>query len=545
MLKDQVYAQVEQQTPSAEQVTVFLETDRKEICASCIELLRELPAWHSWESSYPDLNLLARRGLDAFLESLSSGNFTIFESYLANLNIVDFSMDTNVADAIDVLFLIREATMSVLRRRVPCGAVIMLEACARLDVCLRYAVNFLVRQHALATSNQLRERQERTATLLKIVEAATTTLDLDRVLQLVGSAISTVLNVPRCALGLVDEDRSRFIYQVVSLNESVDSPKLTSTMSLSHPLSEMGTLAAHILERQEPVVCVDTETDPRALGEWKHLIRSILGVPFIVKGRVVAMGFAYTFDEYRDFDQEQIDLACGIANAVALCIENAWLHQKMKEMVILEERDRLAREMHGNLAQVLGALQLKASQVAVCFDGHRVREAHDRLGELENIISAAHTDVRETIFNMRSVFSPESGFLPALQEYLTAYKTRYGLDVQLEAEDDLEPDWTGDVMLQVVRVIQEALTNVRKHARTDRAKICIRHLEDWVQISVLDRGCGFDPRQVMSQAGHHVGLQLMRERMESMGGRLEIESQFGDGTCVILSLPSSANRGNV
>ncbi len=526
-----------------EQLMALLKKEREEIYAVCITMLKQLPIWKDWEKSYPHLYTQTKCGLDAFLESLSCGTYVALESHLAGFKNVDFSMDVDIANSIDALFLFREATMSVLRRSIPCGSPVMIEACARLDAYLRHAVRVLARQHAAATNDRLSERLDRTAILLKIVEAAASTLDLNTILQRVGGAISVVLDVPRCTIGLVDEDRGRFVYQDVSMLETTDSPGTKATESPSRSLSEMGVLVEHILEKQEPFVCVDAQADPRISSEWVHRVRSVLGIPFIVKGRVVAMGFAYTLDERRDFEQEQIDLACGIANAVALSIENAWLHQQMKGMAILEERNRLAREMHGNLAQALGALQLKASQIAARLDSKKLGETHDRLGELEDMISAAHTDVRESIFNMRTVFSPGTDFLPALQEYLTAYRLRYGLDVQLEADDDLQLDWDGEVGLEVVRIIQEALTNVRKHAKTEQALLRIQKVDDLLKICMQDQGCGFNPLLVMSQGGHHVGLQSMRERAEKIGAQLKIKSQLGKGTALSLLLPLSMERG--
>ena len=542
-LNGEVYAQVEQQRQPARELAALLETNREELCAIWIDLIQRSPEYQSWGQFAEELQDQGMHGLDAMIESLRIGSYAPLEAYLLRLNHTVLSMGADVAEANDVMFLFKESVMSVVRRNALPGSAAALDACAHLDGCLCYAVSFLARQYSSVTNDRLRGSQERTATLLEIVRTAASTLDLDEVLRRVGVAISAVVNVPHCGFCLVDKERGMLLPKNVVVAKDSGSLFVSSTEVPFLPLSSLDAFQRHVLERQEPAVCVSTETDPRILRDWTRVygIKSILAVPFVVKGKVVAIAYACTYEACRDFDQEQIDLACGIANAVALSIENARLHQRMRELAIIEERDRLAREMHDSLAQSLSALQLKASQAAAYLAHGRTWKAQINLGELQDMISDAHTDVRESIFNMRTVVSPADRFLPTLQEYLSDYQTRYGVDVQMSVRDGPELRLAGDTGFQVMRIIQEALTNVRKHASSGQATIHIQHEDGQVRISVCDKGRGFDPVWVMSEAGHHVGLQVMQERAESMGGTLDIESQPGQGTRIVLSVPSSPN----
>ncbi len=529
---------------SAQGVAAFLAAHRQEVYAAWMDTIQELPGYRAWGQSIPELPDLSIRGLDAVVDCLATGSYATLESFLTSTYNTYLSAHADVADAIDALFLLKESTMGMLRERIPCGSAAMLDACAGMDAYLRHAVSFLARQHAAATNARLRERQERTSTLLEILRAAASTLDLDQVLRQVGAAISSLLGVPHTNFCLVDRDRDLLIVQYAAGEGAIHSFPTSPAMGESLPIASFfGPFAVDVLERQVPVVCENTATDPRIAPGWANEqgIKSFLGIPFVVKEQVVAIAFACTYDEYRTFDEEQIELARGVANAVALTIENARLHREMRGMAIMEERDRLARELHDNLAQALSALQLKASQVASSLSQGATGPAQSAVHELQEWISEVHMDVREAIFDMRTIVSPDEGFLSALQGYLRAYQTRYGVEVELHAGVASELDLTGDIGFQVMRIIQEALTNVRKHAGTNQATIQIERQGGQVLIAVFDVGRGFD-RAGIGRKGLGLGLHVMSERAEGIGGNLAVESQPGRGTCVALSFPISGNR---
>ncbi len=536
-------AEVEQDRQPAKEPFALLETKREEILAAWIDLIEQLPASQVMERPVPDLHALRVLGLDALIGSLRTGSSGELESYLVSLYNAYLRVDGDISDAIDALFLLKASTMSVLRESIPCGSIAMLDACARMDSYLRHSVTFLARRHAMATNNQLRERQERTSTLLEILRAAASTLDLDKVLHYVAEAIRSVTSTSGCGFCLIDEERGLLIPHYAAETERSEFAAGSSSRTPALPLSNLGSFERHVLETREPAVSVNVEEDHRVLRYLTRPlgIKSMLAIPFVVRGRVVAIAYALAYEVTREFDQEEIDLASGIANAVGLAIENARLHQRTKGMAIVEERDRLAREMHDNLAQALSALQLKASQVASALTKGATEQAQSTLDELQEWISEVHTDVREAIFDMRTIVLPGEDFWSTLQGYLDAYQTRYGVEVELHAEATPPLEMAGDIGFQAMRIIQEALTNVRKHAGTNQATIQIERKEGQVLIKMCDEGRGFD-RARQAQAGHCLGLQVMAERAESIGGTLAVESQPGRGTCVVLSFPISGNR---
>lgn len=208
-----------------------------------------------------------------------------------------------------------------------------------------------------------------------------------------------------------------------------------------------------------------------------------------------------------------------------------------RQLAVLEERDRLAREMHDNLSQALGYLNLRASITDERLSSGQIAEAQASLLELKRVARETYMDVREAIFGLRARVVPELGFLITLREYLDEYQTHYGVDVELALEDESLVEFPPDVAIQVTRIVQEALTNVRRHAGTNKARIGIDREGDQVRISVEDDGHGFDLVQTAGGGGDYFGLQIMHERAESVGGSLQIHSLPDQGTRVVLLVP--------
>jgi nitrate/nitrite-specific signal transduction histidine kinase len=263
--------------------------------------------------------------------------------------------------------------------------------------------------------------------------------------------------------------------------------------------------------------------------------RSYTNVPLRSKGKVIGtMGLISAAG--KPLPESSLSVVEAVGNQIGMVVENAQLYRQLRYMAVLEERDRLAREMHDDLAQALGYLNIKASITNDLFTNGQIDQAQESLLELKRVAKFIYTDVRESIFNLRTAVS-SLGFIPTLQDYLEEYRAHYGMDVQLLIGYDELIELLPEVASQLLRVLQEALTNVRKHAEAN--KVWVRYQQDssLIIIQVEDDGKGFNPMQITEAGQQHIGLQVMQERMESIGGSIEVASQPGQGTRVILRLP--------
>ena len=220
----------------------------------------------------------------------------------------------------------------------------------------------------------------------------------------------------------------------------------------------------------------------------------------------------------------------------------ALLLEQERVVATLEERERLARELHDSVGQVLGYLSMQAQTASKRLHDGDTGKTEELLSRLASVAQHAHADVRESILALRAASSADWALLPTLRHYLEDFKTQYGVATELRTDgvtDDLFQPHAG---VQLLRVIQEAMSNARRHGRPALISITFERCADEARITVADDGDGFDPAARDEREGHY-GLDFMRERMAQIAGDVTIESQPGAGTRVHLTAPLGAGPG--
>jgi PAS domain S-box-containing protein len=204
----------------------------------------------------------------------------------------------------------------------------------------------------------------------------------------------------------------------------------------------------------------------------------------------------------------------------------------------VRERNRLAHELHDNVAQALGYLNIKMTLTRDLLAAKQLDQVEANLHELKQIVNETYADIRGEIFNLRTGPIGPVRFVETLRQYIDKYKRFYQMNIQLIFEaTEASFDFPTEVSIPLIRVLQEALMNVRKHAQVNQARVRMgQAANDWC-ISVEDEGRGFDMNGVGGESVARYGLKIMRERVEGAGGRLAIESKPGQGTRVTLLYP--------
>lgn len=212
--------------------------------------------------------------------------------------------------------------------------------------------------------------------------------------------------------------------------------------------------------------------------------------------------------------------------------------QAQESLATLRERERLARELHDSLGQTLAATHLQASTARMLLAQDQTEDTDKFLEQIANTALAAEVDVREYLLGAKTALSPDQRFFETLRGYLLRFSQQYGLRVELSVPPQLETQTLGPIIdVQLLRIIQEALSNVRKHARAKNAQVIFTELGSLLQVAIIDDGQGFDPGAVEARQAEGFGLYSMRERAEALGGHLEVTSQPGLGTQVLVQLP--------
>jgi signal transduction histidine kinase len=207
-----------------------------------------------------------------------------------------------------------------------------------------------------------------------------------------------------------------------------------------------------------------------------------------------------------------------------------------EELAVLEERNRLARNLHDSVTQTIFSMRLTAEAARMLLNSEPTRVGAE-LDKLQTLAKSALAEMRSLIFELRPTAVTELGLIPALRHHVITLERQYGLSVDLQVNG--EPHLPELDAQRLFRISQEALNNVVKHAQIDKACLTLRFDDERVFLQVKDQGIGFDP-ETLNTSQDHMGLSGMKERVEAMGGILTIDSHPGQGTRVMVEMTSTS-----
>jgi PAS domain S-box-containing protein len=211
------------------------------------------------------------------------------------------------------------------------------------------------------------------------------------------------------------------------------------------------------------------------------------------------------------------------------------LREMATQQAVAAERERLSRELHDGIAQSLGYVRFRLRSVKDLLVAGRMAEASAGLAELEDVVRGINANLRESILGLRATAAVRDvGMLASLADYLRHFDQLFDIRTNLIVEPDAVTQFAPATEVQIFAIIQEAMINIRKHAQTGRATVRFSRVGDEAIVAIADQGRGFDVGCI--PAGHY-GLSIMRERADLINGKLQVVSEPGQGTTIILRLP--------
>lgn len=220
----------------------------------------------------------------------------------------------------------------------------------------------------------------------------------------------------------------------------------------------------------------------------------------------------------------------------------AQLVERQRTVAMLQERARLARELHDTLGQVCAFVNTQGQTICRLLDRGEIQEAHEYTMRMVEVTGTAHVDIREMILGLRA--SPlEHGLFWTMERFLAQYERTYGIHAEVDVPELLKQNaFAPHVEALLLRILQEAMTNVRKHAGTQEVVISFAAEGSSACMKIQDFGRGFEPAACPDSSGQHIGLRLMRERAEEAGGSLTLDSAPGQGTRIVVCVPTTAHE---
>src|SRR3954452_16481556 len=296
------------------------------------------------------------------------------------------------------------------------------------------------------------------------------------------------------------------------------------------PLPRTHGMLGAMLESAEPHLTDDITADPRFRGWWPRAhpqMRSFLGVPIVARGEVIGALYLTEKEDgslFSEADQKLIEL---LAAHAAIAIENARLHERSRELSIVEERNRLARELHDSATQRLCGVALAAESARTVLARDR-EGAGQELARVSELAREAMEELRAVVFELRPGSLEAEGLATVLRKHVDVLRRVSGQSIQLKLRD--VPRLAPGPATQVLRIAQEALGNALRHAEAQHIEVRLEGLT----LTVCDDGIGFDPAAVR---GQRLGLTSMQERATELGGTLAVTSS-DRGTTVRLEVPA-------
>jgi signal transduction histidine kinase len=227
-------------------------------------------------------------------------------------------------------------------------------------------------------------------------------------------------------------------------------------------------------------------------------------------------------------------LFCFVAAVVPYRI-NLNIRRRIEREAIIEERRRIAREIHDGVAQSLGYLNIKTKLVSDSVSSQNTVKALSELNDIQKLVQDTYEDIRESI-NQLSMEMRSVSIIPALGNYVQEFGNENSIKVRFDYSRPF-PHLSPVAELQLLRIAQEALTNVRRHALASEVEVRLENVKEAVEMMVKDNGRGFALIDLGGSTPGYHGLNIIKERAESLGGSLNISTAPGRGTALMVSLP--------
>jgi signal transduction histidine kinase len=376
---------------------------------------------------------------------------------------------------------------------------------------------------------QLRRQNEELLALHKAGLAVAAELALDSVLTTVVDQARDLAGAKYGAVSVIDLQGR--IQQFITSGVTADERAAIGPPPVGH-----GVLGV-VLRESVHLRLDDVTHHPQSQGFPPNhpVMHTLLAVP--IECRSPFRGNLYLSEKKsgEGFTERDEETLGRFAVQAAIAIDNAHLHAQVADLAVAQERLRISHEMHDGLAQVLGYVNTKVQAAEAYLKRGRTEEATEQLRELAGSARDAYTDVREGIVGLRTLPDAKQGVAEAVRGYLEQWKERTGISTELIVEGDVRVP--PSVELQLVRIIQESLTNVRKHSKASHVSVSLTRKPEKIIASVVDDGVGFDPAAKTRAEFPRFGLTTIRERAESIGGTIAVESGKGAGTAVRLEVP--------
>ena len=357
---------------------------------------------------------------------------------------------------------------------------------------------------------------------------------LDDVLQLIVDRVRPLVGAQYAALGIVDP--SGRIERFITSGMDDETRRRIGALPEGHGLLGL------IIRENRSFRIPDINVDPRNYGFPEHHppMRSFLGVPIGLRGTSLGRLYLTNKLEAGEFSPDDQALVETFAIHAGIAMENARLHEQVQRLAVVDERERISKDLHDGIIQNLYAVGLSLEDVADELEDEH-GDAAARVGRAIDAIHLSIQDVRNFIFGLRPELLENASLAEGLAVLVEEQRRNSMIDLELRTPDHMiQP--TPAVTSHLLAIASEALSNAVRHSRATRALVTVQELDrsGW-ELRIEDNGIGFEPSQ-SAKLGHQ-GLANIRDRAQRIGGTLTIASEHGQGAQLTIRVPANVSLG--
>jgi PAS domain S-box-containing protein len=401
------------------------------------------------------------------------------------------------------------------------------------------------------TLEEIRLYAMRSAALLRAAEQLNARLDVKAVLSMVCEICNNTLNTTATSAFLHDPAQNAFISITIAVNNAVSHYKFDKqTFSKRYEIPVE--LISNVLSQSKPVVAIkdiqglDLPGIPYLSKIRDMDVRSLAISGMYQNNALTGILVAQMHDTIREFTQEDLDLLRGLTDQATIAVGNATLFEQVvasrsrqqaltRRLVDVQEDERrnLARELHDQIGQMLTGLQFSLSALLP----QAPSEQKEKITNIQKMVSNLIAQTREISINLRPSMLDDTGLILTLIWHFDRYTSQTDIEVNFQHYNVLDKRFKPEIETAIYRIVQEALTNVARHAGTNSVEVMIKLEEQMITVEISDQGQGFELSSVDSTS--HMGLNSMRERAYVVGGLMDIQTAPGKGTRVQVVIPLS------
>lgn len=465
--------------------------------------------------------------LQAVATTLGINALIVVASVLAAVGAAWLTSRTLVTPLVDLVTTAKQIAAGDLQRTARGGRLEeigdLAEAFNSMTRQLRDSINGL-EQRVRERTEALRQRAIQMETSAQVSRKITSILEIDDLLTRVVELIWDAFGYYHVNVYLINEDTGQLVLRARSGAQVPEFQTLDlSSLSLNSEAARLN----------EVIVLNDVAGDTRYRADRQLPdTRAEVVLPLRAASRLIGT-MDVNSDRTNAFTQEDVLVLQSLADQIAIAIENARLYEQSRELAVLEERHRLAQELHDSVKQSLFSIDLHAKAVDTYVrQSPELAERHIR--DLRQITHGALQEMRALIFDLHPVSLEENGLAPAIRQHIQFLQRSQGLDIRFEAQGDRRLPRATEKHLY--RIAQEALSNAVRHAQAERIQVRLTLDAERVELCVQDDGRGFEPDEVPTE-GQTFGLAGMRERAALIHGQLWVQSRPGEGCLIRVVAP--------